>query len=84
LLERRRLSILHGLVLCSGVLYGRDRYPCIFLPPDLGSGILLASDLCPRILHAPDLSVLLHGPDLWRGILHNLCWGILNGSYGPG
>jgi hypothetical protein len=33
--ERGCLGILHGLVLCSGVLYGRDLYPCILLPPDL-------------------------------------------------
>ena len=37
-------------------------------------------DLCPRILHGPEVSVLFHGPDFWSGILHNLCWGIL---YGP-
>jgi hypothetical protein len=43
----------------------------------------LGPDLCPRILHGPDVSVLLHGPDLWSGILHNLCWGILYGLYGP-
>jgi hypothetical protein len=38
-------------------------------------------DLCPRILVGPDLSVLFHGPDLWSGILHNRCWGILSGLY---
>jgi hypothetical protein len=50
----------------------------------------LGSDLCPRILHGPDPSVLLHGPDrcwgifpnLCWGILHNRCWGILNWLYG--
>jgi hypothetical protein len=53
------------------------------LPPDLCSGIPLGPDLSPRILHGPDLSVLLHGPDLCCGILHNLYWGILYGLYGP-
>jgi hypothetical protein len=43
----------------------------------------LGSDLCPRILRAPEMSVLLHGPDLCWGILHNLCWGILYGLCGP-
>src|SRR5438552_16230244 len=38
--ERRRLSILHRPVLCSGVLYGRDLCPCIFLPMNLFSRIL--------------------------------------------
>ena len=39
----------------------------------------LGSDLCPRILHGPDVSVLLYRPDSCRGIfLHNLCRGILH------
>ena len=63
-----------GLVLCSGVLYGRDLYPCILLPPDLCSGILHGPKLWPCILYVPDPSVLLHGPDRL---------GILYGLYGP-
>jgi hypothetical protein len=43
----------------------------------------LGPDLCPRILQAPDVSVFLHGPDLCRGILHNLFLGILYGLCGP-
>lgn len=82
-LERRCLGILPGRVLCSCILCGPDLYPCILLPLDPCSGFLHGSDLCLRILHAPDLSLLLHGPDLWRGILHNLRCGILNGLYGP-
>jgi hypothetical protein len=41
----------------------------------------LGPDLCPRILLGPDVSVPLHGPDRWSGILHNLCWSILSGLY---
>ncbi len=44
--------------------------------------ILPGPDLCPCILHGSDVSVLLHGPDLWSGILHNLYWGILYGLDG--
>lgn len=80
--ERWCLGILHRLTLCSGILYGRDLYSCILLPPGLFSGILHRPDLCPRVLHVTDLSVHLHGPDLSSGILHNLCWDILNGLYG--
>ena len=72
--ERRCQGILHGLVLCSGVLYGRD----LLLPPNLCSRMSPGPDLCPRIM-----SVLLHGPDPWSSILLNLCWGILYGLYGP-
>src|SRR6266480_5202891 len=86
--ERRCLGILHGLVLCSCILYGRDLYlygrdlhPCIWLPPDPCSGMLLGPDLCPRILYGTDVLVLFHGPDLWSGILYNLYWGILKGLY---
>ena len=42
-------------------------------------GILHGPVLCLGILLGPDLSVLLHGPDLGSGILHELCWGILFG-----
>jgi hypothetical protein len=51
----------------------------------------LGSDLCPRILYGPDVSVVLYGPDscrgiflhhLCRGILHNVGLGILYGLYG--
>jgi hypothetical protein len=81
--ERRCRGILHGLVLCSGVLYGRDLRPCILLPSNVCAGISLGPDLCPRILHGPDLSVLFQVPHLWSGILRNLCWSILRGTYGP-
>src|SRR5258707_5364557 len=86
--EPRCLGILHRLVLCSGVWYGRDLYLCILLrpdlcsgimlPPDLCSGISLGPDLCPRIVYRPDVSVLFHGPDLCSGILHDLCLVILD------
>jgi len=79
--ERRWLGILHRLVLCCGVLCGRDMYLCILLPPDLCLWMSLGPDLCPRILHGRDVSVLFHGPDLWSGILHNLCWRILSRPY---
>jgi hypothetical protein len=81
--ERRCLGILHRLVRCSGVLYGRHLHPCILLPSNLCTGISLGPDLCPRILHGPDLSVFFQISDLWSGILQNLCWGILSGLYGP-
>jgi hypothetical protein len=88
---------LHGPVLWQGILLGPD--PCLYilLAPhlcsgifhDLCSGIFHGPDLCPRILHRLDLSVLLHGPDLCSGILHSrclgvldLCLGILYGLYG--
>jgi hypothetical protein len=76
------LGILHGLNPWSDVLYGRDLYSCILLPPDFFSGILHRPDLCPPILQVTDLSVHLYGPDLSLGILHNLRWSILSGSYG--
>jgi hypothetical protein len=50
---------------------------------NLCTGISLGPDLCPRILHGPDLSVFFQVSDLWLGILQNLCWGILSGPYGP-
>src|SRR5467141_2309072 len=86
--EPRWLGILHGLDLCLCILHGPDLYPCILLAPHLGSGILdgpdfcsgvmLGPDLCPRIVYRPDVSVLLHGPDLFSGILHDLCLVILD------
>ncbi|MGZ3320826.1 MAG: hypothetical protein ACXU9C_07550, partial [Xanthobacteraceae bacterium] len=33
------LGILHGLVLCSGILDGPNRHPRILIPPDPPSGI---------------------------------------------
>src|SRR5258706_13881531 len=84
--EPRWLGILHGLDLCLCLLYGPDRYPCILLAPRLCSGILDGPDFCPRIVCRLDVSVLLHGPDLCSGILHDLCLvldlGILSGLYG--
>ena len=74
--ERRRLSILHRLVLCSGVLCGRDLCPCISLPLDFFSGILRGPYLSPRTLDGPDASVLLHGPERCWDIFCNLCLGI--------
>jgi len=41
--------------------------------------IALHGPRCLGILLGPDLSVLLHGPDLGSGILDELCWGILFG-----
>jgi hypothetical protein len=58
-------------------LHGPDLSLCIWLPPELCQQILLGLDLSPRILHAPDLSVLSHGPDLWFGICYGLWFGIL-------
>jgi hypothetical protein len=68
--EPRWLGILRGLRLCLCILDGADLYPYILLAPHLRSGVFhdLCSgssrgpDLCPRILHRPDL--LLHGSDL--------------------
>ena len=75
--ERRCLGILPGRVLCSCILCGPDR--CILLSPDLCAGMSLGSDLSPRILYGPEVSVLLYGLGSCRGILlHNLCGGILH------
>ena len=82
--ERRCLGILHRLVLCSGVGYGRDLYPGILLLPDPCSMISLGPDLCSCILHGPDPSVLFHGPDLRWGILHDLYRGSVHRLCGPG
>ena len=82
--ERRCLGILHSLVLCSGILCGRDPYPSILLPPNFFGGILHGSYLRPRIMDGPDVSVPLHGPERCSGIFRDLCRGILNGLYGPG
>ena len=40
------LGILHGLVLCSGILDGPNRHPRILIPPDPRSGIPQILDLC--------------------------------------
>src|SRR6267142_6511094 len=82
--ERRCLGILHGLLLCSGVRYGRDLDPCILLFPDPCSMISLGSDLCSRIVHGSGPSMFFRwlGPS-W-GILHNLHRGSLRGLYGHG
>ena len=74
--ERRRLSILHRLVLRSGILCGRHLYPCILLSTRPFSGALHGPYLCPRISDGPDLAVLLADRcpsifcNLGRGILH--------------
>ena len=88
--EPRWLGILHGLDLGLCILHGPDLYPCILLAPRLCSGILDGPDFCPRIVCRLDVSVLLHGPDLCSGILHDLCLvildlglGILYGLHGP-
>jgi hypothetical protein len=44
------------------------------------AGPLLGNFARPDL--APDLPVLLHGPDLWSGILCGLRLGILYGLYG--
>src|SRR5882762_4562358 len=44
------LGILHGLVLCSGILDGPNRHPRILIPPDPRSGIPQILDLCSCIL----------------------------------
>ena len=44
------LGILHGLVLCSGILDGPNRQPRILIPPDPRSGIPQILDLCSCIL----------------------------------
>ena len=67
------------------------------LGPNLSSGIFdtlcsgIFHDLCSGILRGPDLSLLLHGSDLFcgslrdpcLGILHDLRLGILYRLYGP-
>ena len=84
--ERRRLRC--GLLLCLGILYGPNRYPRIMLPPDLFPEVFRGPDLCSRILHASELPVPLHGPDLRfgiflcglrLGIVYRLRLGILHG-----
>src|SRR5260370_2622061 len=52
--ERRWLGILHGLVLCSCILCGRNLYPCILLPPDLCSVLLPAPYRSPPTFHRRD------------------------------
>jgi len=85
--EPRWLGILHGLDLWC--IFGPDLYPCISPAPHLCSGILDGPDSCPRIVYRLDVSVLLHGPDLRSGILHDLCLvildlglGVLDGLHG--
>jgi hypothetical protein len=53
-------------------------HPGILLPPGFWSEILLGRDLCSRILHVPDLSVLLRVPELWSGLFYGLWLGILH------
>lgn len=78
--ERRCLGILHRLVLCSGVGYGRHLR--ILLLPDPCSMISLGTDLCPCILHGPGPSVLFRGPDLRWGLLRHPCRSSLHGLCG--
>jgi hypothetical protein len=76
------LGILHGLDLCLCILHRPDLYPCFLLVsllcssildgPDFCSGIMLGPDPRPRIVYRLDVSVLLLGPDLRSGILHDL------------
>ena len=73
----RCLGILHGPILCLGILLGPDLYSCIF--HNFCSDIF--HDLCS--LQGHDLLLLLHGPDLFWGSLHDLFLGILYGLYGP-
>lgn len=76
--ERRCLGILHRRGLVSGVDHRRrDLPPCILLLSGLRPMISLGSDLCSCILHGPDPSVLLHGPDRRRRILHHRYGGSL-------
>ena len=77
-----RRSLRYGLLLCLSILYGPDLYPCRVLAPDLCAESFRGPDLCSRILHASELSVPLHGPDLRSGILYGLRLGILDGRYG--
>ena len=44
--------------------------------------ISLEPDLCACILHGPHTPLLFHGPDLCRGILHDLYRGSLHGLCG--
>src|ERR1700681_3324334 len=74
------LGILHRPDLCLGILYGPFLGSCILLATDVCSSIFRGADLCTRM---PDVSVLLQGPDLCSGTLHDLCLGILYGLYGP-
>ena len=71
--------MLHGPILCLGILLGPDLCSGIF--DTLCSGIF--HDLCSGILRGPDLSLLLHGSDLFCGSLRDPCLGILHGLYGP-
>ena len=78
--ERRWLGILYGPILCLGILLGPGLCSCILRAPHLCSAI--SHDLCSRILHGPDPSLLLHVPDLCPGILYVLGLGILYRLYG--
>ena len=69
--ERRWLGILYGPIRCLGILLG----------PALCSCILRAPHLCSGISHVPELSLLLHMPDLCPGILCDLRLGILYRLY---
>ena len=87
-LRRRRLGILHGRVLCPGILYGRTC--CLYgrtcdgrtfcartlHAPDLFSEVLRAR-LGPRVLDGSNLSALLHEPIRYPNILRGRCWNIL-------
>ena len=90
--ERRRLVILHGRDLRSGILYGRTLClygrtfcACTLRPPNLFSEVL-RTHLCPCVVDSPDLPALLHEPmrcsNILRGrcrsILRSRCWSILH------
>jgi len=61
---------LYGPILWLGILLGPDLCSCILRAPHFCSRI--SRDLCSGILHGPDLSLLLHVPDLCPGILYDL------------
>src|SRR5438876_7051894 len=81
--ERQRRGILHGRVLCSGILwgrtfrlYGRTFCACPLRSPDLFSEVLRAY-LCPRVVDGSELSALLHEPIRYSNILRSRCWIVL-------
>jgi len=67
--ERWCLAILPGRVLCPGVGYRRQLSSWILLLLDPRAMMSLGPDLGARILHGPGPPLLLHRPDLRRGIL---------------
>ena len=81
------MGILHSRALCPGILYRRTLYPRTLRRRTFYPRALCAPNLpsvfCPCSMDGQDVSVFLHEPMRYGGILRNLCRGTLGGLSRP-